>query len=202
MWPGLSRRLRSWVTRWPSRRWPSGSATGPTWVGFDSNIASEAELRGAFTAMAARFGGPKAAQLAVQAMAPQGVPVVIGMIDDPSFGPVLSFGLSGPATELLGDRAYRILPASDAEVAELVRSVKAAPMLFGYRGVEPVDVAALERLLLRVARLADDVPEIAELQFAPVEVAVEGLAVLHADVRLVRPAARTGWGPRSLRPAG
>jgi acyl-CoA synthetase (NDP forming) len=151
--------------------------------------------------MVGRFGGPRQASIVVQAMAPPGVSVVVGVVDDPSFGPVMSFGLAGAAMELLGDRAYRILPAGDAEVAELVRSVKAAPLLFGYRGAEPVDVAALEELLLRVGCLAEDLPEVAEVRLAPVTVAAQGLAVLHAEVSLAPLPARTAWGPRALTPA-
>jgi acyl-CoA synthetase (NDP forming) len=162
---------------------------------------SEPELRGAFTTMVEQCGGPGQASLVVQAMAPPGVSVAIGVVDDPSFGPVMSFGVAGAAMELLGDRAYRILPAGDAEVAELVRSVKAAPLLFGDRGAELVDVAALEELLLRVGCLAEDLPEVAEVRLAPVTVGAQGLAVLHAEVSLAPPPARTPWGPRALTPA-
>ena len=83
-------------------------------------------------------------ELVVQRMAPPGVAVTVGAVEDPVFGPLVSFGVAGVATDLLGDRAYRILPLSDLDAAELVRSVRAAPLLFGYRAGPPVDVAALE----------------------------------------------------------
>ena len=88
---------------------------------------------------------------------------VVEIVDDPSFGALVSFGLGGVATDLLGDRAYRTLPLTDLDAAELVRAPRAWPLLDGYRGSEPVDVAALEDLLLRVARLADDLPEVLRL---------------------------------------
>jgi acyl-CoA synthetase (NDP forming) len=160
------------------------------------DIADQDELRAAFQAMTARLGA--AAALAVQAMVPPGVATVIRTADDPSFGAVVSFGVGGVATELLGDHAFRVLPLTDLDAAELVRSVRAAPLLFGYRGSEPVDVGALEALLLRATRLADDLPEVAELELNPVVVAATGVSVLRATARIAPPAARLDAGPRRL----
>ncbi|WP_370068669.1 GNAT family N-acetyltransferase [Streptacidiphilus sp. MAP5-3] len=117
---------------------------------------------------------------------------------DPAVGAILSFGLAGVASELLGDVAHRLIPATDAEVASLVRGIKAAPLLFGWRGSEPVDTGALEELLLRISQLVDDLPEVASLTLAPVSVASRGLRVLGAEVRLARLPARTDLGPRAL----
>uniref|UniRef100_UPI000AA52EF0 acetate--CoA ligase family protein n=1 Tax=Actinacidiphila rubida TaxID=310780 RepID=UPI000AA52EF0 len=117
---------------------------------------------------------------------------------DPAAGAVLSFGLAGAASELLGDLAHRLVPATDSDVAELVRSIRAAPLLFGWRGAEPVDTAALEELLLRVSMLADDLPEVVGIDLEPVVVAGRGLSVLGATVRLAPPPARTDLGPRAL----
>ena len=160
------------------------------------DIASATELTGAFEAITGRLGG--AAELAVQAMVPPGIATVIRMIEDPSLGALVSFGIGGVATDLLGDHAFRVVPMFDVDAAELVRSVRAAPLLFGYRGSPPVDVAALEELLLRVARLADDVPELTELELNPVIAAAAGCSVLRASARLVRPTARLDAGPRRL----
>jgi acyl-CoA synthetase (NDP forming) len=160
------------------------------------DIADDDELRAAYQAMTARLGA--AAGLAVQAMAPSGVATVIRTADDPSFGALVSFGVGGVATELLGDHGFRVLPLTDLDAAELVRSVRAAPLLFGYRGSEPIDVGALEALVLRVTRLADDLPEVAELELNPVMVAVSGVSVLGATVRIALPAARLDAGPRRL----
>jgi len=161
------------------------------------DISDEGELLAAYQAMVTRLGA--GADLAVQAMAPPGVPTVVRIADDPSFGAVILFGVGGVATELLGDHAFRVLPLTDRDAAELVRSVRAAPLLFGYRGSEPVDVDALEALLLRVACLADDLPEVAELELNPVIVAGTGTTVLDATARVTPPTARPDTGPRRLR---
>lgn len=130
--------------------------------------------------------------------APAGVATVVGVVDDPSFGALVSFGVGGVATDLLGDRAYRTLPVSDLDAAGMIRAVRAWPLLDGYRGAEPVDVAALEDLVLRVARLADDLPEILGLDLEPVIVAAEGLSVAGASARVGPPTARVAPGPRRL----
>ena len=160
------------------------------------NLATEADLRGAWDGIVDALG--PARHLVVQRMSPPGVAVVLTSTEDPLFGPVISFGVGGVATELLGDRAFRIPPLTDVDVADLIRSVRAAPLLFGHRGADPVDVAALEDLVVRVSRLADDLPEVAALELNPVIVGVESLSVLNATIRLAPPLARADQGPRAL----
>ena len=162
------------------------------------DLAQEGDLRRAYDELTARLG--KAAELlpVVQAMAPRGVDTVVRAGVDPAAGAVLSFGLAGAPSELLGDTTHRLVPATDRDVAELVRAIKAAPLLFGWRGAEPVDIAALEELLLRVSMLADDLPEVVAVDLEPVVVTPHGLSVLGAGVRLARPPARTDLGPRAL----
>jgi acyl-CoA synthetase (NDP forming)/GNAT superfamily N-acetyltransferase len=160
-------------------------------------LETESELRAAYATMADFLGGGDAG-LAVQAMAPPGVAAVVGVTEDPSFGALLSFGLAGVATDLLGDRAFRILPLTDLDVADLVRSIRAAPLLFGYRGSEPVDTAALHDVLLRVGRLADQVPEVVEVIIDPVIVSPQGVAVLSGGARVAPPAHTDDLGPRRL----
>jgi acyl-CoA synthetase (NDP forming) len=162
------------------------------------DIGAEAGLRRVFREMTDRLGGPEQARLVIQPMAPHGVATMVGLTYDESFGAVLSFGLAGAATELLGDVAHRLVPATDHDVADLVREVRAAPMLFGHRGARPVDVPALEDLLLRLSRLADDLPQVTSMELDPVMVATHGAHVLGARIRLSRPPARTDLGPRSL----
>lgn len=164
------------------------------------NVDDEVELRGAYDAMAARLGPGSQDFFAVQRMAPPGVAAVVGTVEDPLLGPVVSFGLGGVATELLGDVGYAIPPLTDTDLAGLVRSVRAAPLLFGHRGTDPVDVAALEDVVARLARLADDVPEVAEISLNPVLVGVTGASVLTAYGRLTRPEIRSDRGPRALLP--
>ncbi|SDO76848.1 bifunctional acetate--CoA ligase family protein/GNAT family N-acetyltransferase [Actinacidiphila guanduensis] len=162
------------------------------------DLADEGDLRRAYAELTARLGVPAELRPVVQAMAPRGVDTVVRAGVDPAAGAVLSFGLAGAPSELLGDLAHRLVPATDRDAAELVRSIRAAPMLFGWRGAEPVDTAALEELLLRVSMLAEDLPEAVAVDLEPVVVAADGLSVLGASVRLARPPARDDLGPRAL----
>jgi acyl-CoA synthetase (NDP forming) len=155
------------------------------------------EMQGAFEAMAGRLG-EQAEGYVVQAMASTGVATRLATVEDPLFGPVVSFGLGGVATDLLGDRSYGVPPLTDADLRELVRGVRAAPLLLGHAGSTPVDVPAIEDLLARLARLADDVPEVAALELNPVIASPSGVAVLAATGRLARPAARAERGARAL----
>jgi acyl-CoA synthetase (NDP forming)/GNAT superfamily N-acetyltransferase len=162
------------------------------------DLADEQDLRRAYDELTARLGGPAELLPVVQAMAPRGVDTVVRAGVDPAAGAVLSFGLAGAPSELLGDTAHRLIPVTDRDAAELVRSIKAAPLLFGWRGAEPVDTPALQDLLLRVSLLADDLPEVVAVDLEPVVVAARGISVLGATVRLARPPARTDLGPRAL----
>ena len=160
------------------------------------DLSSEAELRRAHQESTALLGAD--ARLVVQPMAARGVDTTVSATVDPAVGAILSFGLAGAASELLGDVAHRLIPATDREVAGLIREIKAAPLLFGWHGAEPVDTDALEELLLRVSQLVDDIPEVASVELEPVVVAPRGLAVLGATVRLAQLPARTDLGPRAL----
>lgn len=146
----------------------------------------------AFDAMRAALGSDMEAAI-VQPMAAPGIETIVGLVHDRHFGPLVMFGLGGVLTDLLGDRAFRILPLTDVDAAELVHSVKSSPLLFGYRGAPPSDVPALTEVLLRLAQLADQVPELQEVDLNPVVVRPQGAEVLDAKVR-VGPAVR-GPGP-------
>ncbi|NED97558.1 GNAT family N-acetyltransferase [Phytoactinopolyspora alkaliphila] len=162
------------------------------------NIDTADEMRDAWETMSRTLADPADAGFVVQPMAAGGVPVAIWGREDPMFGPVISFGISGVATELLSDRAYRIPPLTDVAAAEMVREVKAAPLLFGYRGGIMADVKAVEDLLHRVSRMADDLPELAAIELNPVLVGEEGVAVVNAAARLSRLAPRPDWYARRL----
>ncbi|WP_432488115.1 bifunctional acetate--CoA ligase family protein/GNAT family N-acetyltransferase [Kineococcus sp. SYSU DK018] len=136
--------------------------------------------------------------LAVQRMAGLGVPCQVRSTEDPLFGPVVSFGVEGDPLDLMGDVAYRIPPLTDVDVADLVRSVKAAPKLFGHRGAPVLDVEALEDVIARVAVLADALPEVAEMRLSPVLVAERGARVLGAEVTLAPPQGRADPDRRTL----
>jgi hypothetical protein len=142
---------------------------------------------------------PERAGFIVQKAARPGVPVTIAGMEDPLFGPVVSFGVSGVATELLGDRSYRIPPMHSGDASDMVREIRSAPLLFGYRGGEKVDVEAIEHLLLRIAQLKNDLPQVRSLELNLVLVGLHGASVLNAVGR-VEPAtnARSDWFVRRL----
>lgn len=135
----------------------------------------------------------------VQRMAPKGNSCVISLMDDPSFGTLVSFGLSGVASDLLGDRAYRAVPLSDVDVSALVRAPRAAPLLAGYRGGQAADLEALEDLVWRVAILAEDLPEVRELDLEPVLASAAGAHVAGAVLGIGPSASSPDAGPRRLR---
>ncbi|MEV5894018.1 bifunctional acetate--CoA ligase family protein/GNAT family N-acetyltransferase [Nonomuraea fuscirosea] len=140
------------------------------------------------------------AELAVQRMAPQpAVPTVVGMIEDPAFGPVVSFGLGEVTARLLLDQGFRLAPLTGEDASALVRSVRAAPLLFGEYGYPPVAVDALEEILVRVGRLAHDLPEVSRLDLDQVLVGESDAMILGARATLRTPAGpRLDGGPRRL----
>jgi acetyl coenzyme A synthetase (ADP forming)-like protein len=165
-------------------------AAGPELVhksdvgGVQLNVGSDADVTAAYESMATRLGAGMTGAV-VQQMAAPGVETIVGVVQDPLFGPLVMFGLGGVATELLGDRSFRVLPLTDLDAAELVRSLRASPLLFGYRGSPRVAVAALEDILQRVARLAGHVPELAELDLNPVIVSTTGAVTVDCRARVV-----------------
>ncbi|WP_232665434.1 bifunctional acetate--CoA ligase family protein/GNAT family N-acetyltransferase [Pseudonocardia sp. TRM90224] len=177
-------------------------AVGDRWrhrsdlVGVRLDVAGPAEVERAHADIARLTGST---EVYVQRMVPRGVSCVLEIVDDPSFGSLLSFGLSGVATELLGDRAFRVVPVSDQDAAALVRAPRAAPLLAGYRGAEPTRLDALEELVLRVGKIAEDLPEVRSLALDPVLASAEGVYVTGARVALGPPPTRDDGGPRRLR---
>jgi acyl-CoA synthetase (NDP forming) len=175
-------------------------ATGDRWrhrvdsAGVRLTIVTHQGARQAFADLARASGHD---EVLVQKMGPPGTSCVFTLLDDPTFGSLLSFGLSGMATELLGDRSYRPIPLSTVDAAELIREPRAAPLLSGYRGEPPAKLEALEDLALRLNRLADDLPEVRSLVLDPVLAGPEGIAVSGARIVLGPPPTREE-GPRRL----
>jgi acyl-CoA synthetase (NDP forming) len=101
--------------------------------------------------------------------------------------------------ELLADRTLRILPITDEDAAEVVRSLRGSPLLFGYRGRAAVDVAALEDLLLRVGYLADEIPEISEMDLNPVIVSAAGVVAVDVKIHVTRAPVRLPADFRHMR---
>jgi acyl-CoA synthetase (NDP forming)/N-acetylglutamate synthase-like GNAT family acetyltransferase len=126
-------------------------------------------------------------QVALQPMVQTGVELVVGVAHDSLFGSLVMVGLGGVHADLLGDRSFRALPLTDRDASAMWRQLHAAPLLTGYRGTPAMDTDALEQLLLRVAKLAEDFPEVSELDLNPVVAASSGVAALDVKLR-VQPA--------------
>ena len=130
------------------------------------NLGSVEDVASAAEALLTRFG--PGASLIVQPMGPDGVETVVGVVEDPSFGPLVVFGLGGKEAELLSDRIWSLVPMTTQDARDLVSGLRSSPLLTGYRGSAPVDLRALGEVLSRVACLAEDLPEVVELNLNPV----------------------------------
>jgi acyl-CoA synthetase (NDP forming)/RimJ/RimL family protein N-acetyltransferase len=168
----------------------------PDLIGIRLDVVTPTGARRAHADLAALSGED---EMYVQRMASKGVSCVLEIVEDPSFGSLISFGLAGTATELLGDRAFRVVPVSDHDAAALVRAPRAAPLLDGYRGSEPTDLAAMEDLVRRIGCLAEDLPEVRTLALDPVLATPAGVDVIGARAVLGPPPQRDDTGPRRLR---
>jgi acetyl coenzyme A synthetase (ADP forming)-like protein len=126
----------------------------------------------------------------VQAMAPAGVELIVGVVQDRAFGPLLACGAGGTSTELLGDVAVRLTPVSDIDARDMLRSLRTFPLLEGYRGAPPCDVPAVEELLLRVSALVEDHPEVVEMDLNPVVALPDGALAVDARLRVEPPPSR------------
>lgn len=177
-------------------------ATGEMWRhrpdlgGVRLDLSGPESVRLAYRDLAALSGEPL---LHVQKMATKGIGCVVGVQDDPSFGSLISFGLAGVISDLLGDRAYRVLPLTEDAATELIDAPKAAPMLSGYRNAVPVNKGALVDLVQRISALADDIPEVRELACEPVLASATGAEITDARVRIGPEPSTIDLGPRRLR---
>ena len=147
-------------------------------------LPSGSAVERAWRDMKARAGDTMTAGL-VQPMAIHGIELIAGIVRDETFGPLVLFGMGGTMAELLGDRTVRVAPVSDVDAADAVRSLRCTPLLTGYRGASPADLAALEDLLVRLGLLACHVPEIAELDLNPVIASPKCVVAVDARVRVV-----------------
>jgi acetyl coenzyme A synthetase (ADP forming)-like protein len=146
------------------------------------DLRDEAQVRAAVE----RIGPP----VIVQPYVRGGVELLAGAVQDPVFGPLVAFGPGGVLAELIGDAAFRLAPLTDVDTQELVREGKAGRLIAGFRGAPGADEAALVDLLHRLSRLADDLPELAELDLNPVVALPTGCVAVDARARIARPADR------------
>ena len=122
--------------------------------------------------------------MSVQPMAAPGTEVIMGMTQDPQFGPVLMFGLGGVLVEVLKDVAFRVVPLEPHDAAEMIREIQGFPVLEGYRGTPPADLAALESILLSLSEFAEAHPEVQELDLNPILARHDGATAVDARIVL------------------
>ena len=156
--------------------------------GVELGIADVDELRAAaqriHEAVAAAAPGVAPAGLSVQPMAAPGTEVILGITQDQQFGPVLMFGLGGVFVEVLKDVAFRVVPLEPRDASEMIREIQGFPVLEGFRGAEPADLAAIERMLLQLSEFAEAHPEVAELDLNPVFARADGAVAVDARIVL------------------
>ena len=147
------------------------------------DLRTSGDVRAGYRQLADRFGARLTGVL-VEPMITGGTEVMIGVQDDQMFGPLLVFGLGGVATEVLADHSARLAPLTEADADALINSIRSAPLLHGYRDAPAADLAALRDALMRVSRLADDLPEITELDLNPVIAGPDGAVAVDARIRV------------------
>ena len=146
------------------------------------------DVRDAMRRLEQRFPG-RLSGVIVQPMITGGIELIIGVVQEPVFGPVVVFGLGGVATEVLGDHAARLAPLTSADADDLIHSLRATPLLLGYRGQPAADLDGLRDTLLRISQLAADLPQVAELDLNPVIARPDGITAVDARIRVTSHAA-------------
>jgi acetate---CoA ligase (ADP-forming) len=153
------------------------------------NLSGADELRSAALQIEAAVAqqGHALEALVVQPMTPPGVELIVGVVNDPSFGPVLACGAGGRTAELIKDVAVRITPVTDLDAQEMLRSLQTFPLLEGFRGAPATDIGAVEDVILRVSAMVEEHPEIVELDLNPLIAKPEGVTIVDARVRVEAP---------------
>jgi acyl-CoA synthetase (NDP forming) len=155
------------------------SDVGAVWL----NLTDPEAVRRAYIAITAALG-VNTPDVVIQRMAPPGVELVAGVVHDRQFGSLVMLGLGGVQTDLLGDRTFRLLPITTVDAQRMWPSLHGAPLLTGYRGSEPADTSAVEDLILRIGRMAEELPEVAELDLNPVLAGPDGAVAVDVKLRL------------------
>jgi acyl-CoA synthetase (NDP forming) len=151
------------------------------------HLNGPAAVQDAAVEMSKRIGsqGHSPSGFVVQQMAKPGIEMLVGVVHDPQFGPVVACGAGGVQVELLKDVSVRLTPLANEDASEMIRELKTYPLLTGFRGSAPGDVAALEDGLLRVSAMVEDIPQIAELDCNPFMVHETGATILDARIRVI-----------------
>ncbi|HEY3560591.1 MAG TPA: GNAT family N-acetyltransferase [Kribbella sp.] len=185
--------------------YPVALKTGATGVlhktdigGVRVGLANAVQLGQAYEEITAAAGDPR---VLVQAMAPTGTELAIGVVRDRSFGPLLMAGSGGVLTDVLADRQWRGLPLTDLDALAMLHGLRCAPVVAGYRGAQAADETAVLEVIHRIAWLATQVPELAELDINPLVAAPSGAFAVDVRIRLTPAAPEPDWYARHLRSA-
>jgi len=160
------------------------SDAGGVRVNLNSRADVEAAYDGIMTSARQKFPSADIEGISVQTMAKAGIEVIMGMTQDPTFGPVLMFGLGGILVEVLKDVSFRIAPLEQTDAAAMIGEIKGRKLLEGYRGQDPADKSCLENMLLKLSAFADGKREIAEIDMNPVFAYKDGAVVVDARIIL------------------
>jgi len=155
--------------------------------GIRLNISSEEEVRNSYDliqAAALKSSSSPAEGVLVQKMLSGGIELIAGITNDPLFGPLLAFGLGGVNVEILNDVQFRVSPLTDSDARQMVREIRGFRILKGYRGHAPADIAAVEEILLRLSHLAEEIPELAEMDLNPLIAMPPGQGCFAVDARI------------------
>jgi acyl-CoA synthetase (NDP forming) len=159
--------------------------------GVQLGLATPLAVAGAYNSMKEAFGAEMSGAILQPMAPPGGVETIVGAMQDAAFGPLVVFGLGGVAVEVLGDHLTRLAPLTDVDAEEMLTGLRGSALLTGYRGRPAVDLEGLAQVLHRVSRLAEDLPEVAELDCNPVIATSAGAVVVDA---------RLGVGTGGTRP--
>lgn len=155
--------------------------------GVKLNIKNETEARLAYREIISKAKKynkeTKISGAIVYTMVPQGTEIIIGMMKDPHFGPVIMFGLGGIFVEVLKDISFRILPIEERDAGEMITEIKGYEIIKGARGNPPRDIQAIKEVLMKVSKLTMENPEINEIDLNPIFVFEKGLQVV--DARMI-----------------
>ncbi len=160
------------------------SDAGGVKIGLKDRAQVEDAYDAIMTAAVSKFPDADIEGVSVQGMAESGIEIIMGMIKDPKFGPVLMFGLGGVLVEVLKDVSFRIVPLETEDAADMIDEIKGKKLLEGYRGQAPADIAYLKDMLLKLSAFVDERSEIKEIDMNPVFAYKEGAVVVDARIIL------------------
>lgn len=163
------------------------SDAGGVKLGLADKAAVESAFDEIMTSAKDKFPDAYIEGISVQKMADKGIEVIIGMTKDPSFGPVVMFGLGGIFVEVMKDVSFRIVPFEKSDATEMIQEIKGKKLLEGYRGQDPADIPFLEEMLVKLSDFVDKIPDISEIDMNPVFAYKEGAVVVDARIILEKP---------------